>query len=173
MQTVQRTLRIQLRPSPEQVAAFVDTASQYANCFNEVAALGWGEGITNGVALHHHTYDGQRARFSLPSQLVCSARVKATEALKSASALSKKAVRENPGRLEKGKKPLVVGQPSMKRPTVRYDARSYSVKLLEGETSLATVQGRQHLKFILPAFYREYASWKTASADLFCDRQGK
>jgi len=104
---------------------------------------------------------------------VCSARVKATESLKSAFALSKKAARENPKRAEQGKKLLKVGQPSMKRPTIRYDARSYNVKLTEGKVSLATIRGRQHLAFKLPAYYRDYATWNTASADLFCDRQGK
>lgn len=173
MQIAQRTLRIQLRPTPEQKTVFLETAGQYALCFNEVAALGWEEHLSNGVELHQRTYATQRERFSLPSQLVCSARVKATESLKSAFALLKKAMRENPRREEQGKKPLRVGQPTMKRPTIRYDARSYGVKLAEGKVSLATTQGRQHLVFRLPAYYSGYATWNTASADLFCDRQGK
>lgn len=173
MQTVQRTLRIQLRPTPEQATVFLETAGQYAACFNEVAQLGWRERLSNGVELHKRTYQGQRERYALPSQLVCSARVKATESLKSAFALLKKANRENPKRQEQGKKPLNVGQPIMKRPTIRYDARSYGLKLAEGKVSLATVRGRQHLTFKLPVYYRDYATWNTASADLFCDRQGQ
>lgn len=173
MPTAQRTLRIQLRPRPDQAKAFLATAGQYAECFNEVTALGWKEKLSNGVELHKRTYLSQRERFSLPSQLVCSARVKATESLKSAFALSKKATRENKSREKQGKKPLMVGQPSMKRPTIRYDVRSYSIKLLQGKVSLATTTGRQHLAFSLPAFYQGYATWNTASADLFQDRQGK
>lgn len=40
MQTIQRTLRIQLHPTPEQAVVLMETASQYAACFNEVAELG-------------------------------------------------------------------------------------------------------------------------------------
>lgn len=123
--------------------------------------------------MHKLTYASQRERYGLPSQLVCSARVKATEALKSAFALQKKAMRENPKREEQGKKPLNVRQPTMRRPTIRYDARSYGVKLMDGKVSLATTQGRQHLTFKLPTYYGGYATWSTASADLFRDRQGK
>ncbi|MBB6099687.1 hypothetical protein HNR42_003145 [Deinobacterium chartae] len=118
------------------------TAGQYTSCFNEIAALRQEARRSNGVELHKRTGARQRERFALPSQRVRSARVKAIGFLKSAFALEKKAARENPKREEHGKKPLKVGQASIKRPTVRYDAGSYGIQLLDGKVSPANLQGR-------------------------------
>ncbi len=54
---------------------------------------------------------------------------------------------------------------------VRYDARSYWVKLSEGEASLATNCGRVKVAFNLPECYRQYLSWQTCSADLCYDKR--
>ena len=67
-----------------------DTSHHFTAVFNAVCALGWREQITNGVHLHHATYYPLRAEHpTLVSDLVVQARVKATEAVKSALVLRK------------------------------------------------------------------------------------
>src|SRR5712691_12902811 len=78
-----RTMRIQLKPTPEQANLLQQTMQEYTACFNDVCQLADAEKISNGVELHKLTYATHRATTHLPSQLVCAARVKATEAIKS------------------------------------------------------------------------------------------
>ena len=52
---------------------------------------------------------------------------------------------------------------------MRYDARSYWVKLSEGMASLATVAGRVCVRFNVCGYYRRYLDWKPCSADLCFD----
>ena len=60
--------------------------------FNAVCAVGWEQQITNGVKLHHATYYPLKADYpALVSDLLVQARVKATEAVKSAFALQRNA----------------------------------------------------------------------------------
>ncbi|MBN4005876.1 hypothetical protein [Nostoc sp. LPT] len=89
------------------------TIEQYTWSFNAVCKYGWENNLANGVELHKATYYDHRAITGLPSQLVCAARVKATEALKSVYSLKKK-----------GK---TVSCPTSKRCPIRYDARSYTI----------------------------------------------
>jgi hypothetical protein len=63
------------------------TVVAYTSAFNHVVSVSWNENDFNGVSLHYKTY--QTARKSLPSQLCCSARNKALEAVKSVRALQK------------------------------------------------------------------------------------
>lgn len=124
---MQRTIRLKLATTPEQDEALHDTLDGVRGCFNHVCEYGWREDEKNGVTLHKATYYPLREAYpKLPSQLVVSARVKATEALKSAFALRRKKRK--------------VGCPRMGRGSIRYDARSY--RMLPGETSLATAHGR-------------------------------
>lgn len=109
---IQRTIRIRLRPEPVTATVLDQTITAYTWSFNAVASHGWQAGIVNGVELHKATYYAHRAQTGLAAQLTCAARVKATEALKSAKALAKK-----------GK---TVRCPRSKACPVRYDARSYS-----------------------------------------------
>ena len=105
------------------------TLSASRSCFNAVAALGWERREKNGVVLHRATYtDLRKAYPELPSQLVISARMKATEALRSAFALQKR-----------GKN---VSGPHGERGMARYDARSFRVEMDKGIVGLATVAGR-------------------------------
>jgi putative transposase len=138
-----RTLCIRLQVTAEQDAILSATLSASRDCFNAVAALGWKRHEKNGITLHHATYGGLRkAHPNLPSQLVVSARMKATEALKSAFALQKK-----------GKK---VSAPHWERGTARYDARSFRVEREKGVVGLSTVAGR--LKLPLTA-HRQAEKW--------------
>jgi IS605 OrfB family transposase len=108
---------------------------QHTACFNAVAAHGWAHGEKNGVRLHHATYYGLRERFpSLPSQLVVAARVRATEAVKSALA-----------RKKKGRK---VSCPTATLVPIRYDARASSLKSQQGIVSLSSVAGRLKVPFV-------------------------
>ncbi|RYX82353.1 transposase [bacterium] len=157
---MQRTIRLELHPTKEQADVLFQTLEQHTACFNAVAAHGWQEGIKNGVQLHKDTYSQLRERFPrLPSQLVCAARVKATEAVASALALTK------------GKK---VSGPKSKNCPIRYDARSYRVLREEQLVSLATLAGRQKVAFGLYDHARKAmeSALSFHSADVIC-RDGR
>ncbi|GHO50885.1 hypothetical protein [Ktedonospora formicarum] len=110
------------------------------------------------MELHKRTYSDLRAQYPhLPAQLVCAARVKATEAMKSALA-----------RLNKGRKTRA---PRSRLCPLRYDARSSWVKWETLTCSLATIAGRVHLSFAVPAHAHTYLGGKVCSTDL-CFRQG-
>src|SRR5215217_7537431 len=68
----------------------VTTAQQFTTVCNHVCAHGWTNRISNGVTLHHDTYYPTKSLApDLVSDLVVQARVKATEALRSAFALQR------------------------------------------------------------------------------------
>ncbi|NJM67093.1 MAG: IS200/IS605 family element transposase accessory protein TnpB [Acaryochloris sp. RU_4_1] len=157
---MQRTIRIQLQPDIETAKVLSQTIEQYTWSFNAVCKHGWENDLANGVELHKATYYDHRAITGLPSQLVCAARVKATEALKSAKSLKKK-----------GK---TVSFPASKRCPIRYDARSYTVFWFDrSELSILSIKGRVKLTFEIAEYYRQYLNWKNTSADLLQDRKGR
>lgn len=164
---MQRTVRLRLRPDAETAALFAETVALYTSSFNVVAAAGWTAGIANGVELHKATYYPERARTELPAQLVCAARVKATEALKSAKALAAKETKRPEDKRH------LPAMPQSEHCPIRYDARSYRVDLAAGTASLLTTEGRKVVTFRLSPYHRRYADWRTASADLFRDHQGR
>jgi putative transposase len=148
---MQRTIRFPLLPTLEQESALFETIQQYTACFNTVATYAWEKGEKNGVELHKTTYYPLRADYlQLPAQLVISARVKATEAVKSALTWKVKREREYPKKFAKA---IARGQtaptfkpmhcPQSTNCAIRYDQRSYRV--FGDCVSLATIQGRQVL----------------------------
>ena len=150
---MQLCIVVKLHTTPPQHAALCETLRQSTACFNAVCRQGWEQNERNGVRLHHATYKRLRERYdTLPSQLVVSARMKATEALKSVE--------------ERRKQGRVVSCPQSQLCPVRYDARSYGVTLSQGTASLATVCGRVRVTFRLPQYCARYADWKPCSADL-------
>ncbi|MDX1935407.1 MAG: transposase [Capsulimonadales bacterium] len=152
------TLRLKLHTDDATKAALLDTLRQSTACVNAVCRYGWDNRERNGTRLHHATYKTLRADYpSLPSQLVVSARRKATEALKSTE--------------ERRKQGKAVSCPQSTLCPIRYDARSYWVKLSEGVASLATSAGRVGVSFRLCQHYQRYAECLTASADLCYDRK--
>jgi len=153
------TLKLRIRPDPEQSGILKRTLCLYTESFNRVSRIGWKKRRINGVELHHDTYYAERETTGLPSQLVCSARVKATEALVSGRVLKKK-----------GRK---VSCPTSKCCAVHYDARSSLIKLVEGTASLASLGGRQHVTFVVPQHHQSRINWKVCSADLRIDRKGR
>ncbi len=162
-----RTVRIRLRPDLATAALFEQTVQAYTSSFNEVARVGWGAGIANGVELHKATYYPERARTGLPAQLVCAARVKATEALKSAKALRTKELKKPADKQHLPALPQSAWCP------IRYDVHSYRVDLAAGHGTLLTLHGRRPIHFTLTAYTRQYSDWTVTSADLVRDRRGR
>jgi IS605 OrfB family transposase len=175
-----RTVIVTLETSPAQALILQRTLSESTECFNAVCQQGFESHCQNGVTLHKATYYPLRAQFpDLPSQLVCAARVKATEAVKSALTWQKKHVARQVQLVKRaatrGWSPPVfrpIKCPHSKLAPVRYDARSFWVKW-EGLTcSLATVEGRLKLGFVVPKHAQQYIGGQVCSADL-CFRQGR
>jgi putative transposase len=175
-----RTLVLPLNPTPEQAKVLKETLEQHTACFNAVARLGWITEQRNGVELHKQTYYDLRATYpDLPAQLVCAARVKATEAVKSALTWRKKRVEAYQKKVAKAKKQgkpaprfKPVKMPQSPMCAIRYDARSYWVKWETGTASLATIAGRMELGFTVPLHLQQYVGYQTCSADL-CYRKGR
>ncbi len=156
---MQRTIRIQLQPNIETAKVLSQTIEQYTWSFNAVCKHGWENDLVNGVELHKATYYNHRTITGLPSQLVCAARVKATEALKSVKTLKKK-----------GK---TVKCPTSKRCPIRYDARSYTIWFDRCDVTILSINGRVKLGFEVAEYYRQYLKWKNTSADLLQDQKGR
>lgn len=156
---IQRTIKLRLRPTPEQASVLIQAIQAYTDSFNQVSAYGWTHKVFNGIELHKATYLTQRELFDLPSQLAISARMKATEALVSAKAL-----------LRKGKK---ANQPQSLRCPIRYDQRSYGLWFDRNEVSLLTLVGRLRITFTIAKHYQQYKTWQRCSADVIQDRKGR
>ena len=175
-----RTMIVQLSPTPEQAHILKATLEQHTACFNAVAHEGFTTACSNGVELHKRTYYPLRAQYpDLPAQLVCAARVKATEAVKSALTWKTKKEQAYPKKVEKAKKqgkPIPafkpVRCPHSEIGCIRYDQRSYWVKWETLTCSLATVSGRMQLPFTVPAHLAQYIGHRTCSAEL-CYRKGR
>jgi IS605 OrfB family transposase len=115
----------------------------------------------------------------LPSQLVCAARVKATEAVKSALTWKAKKEKEYPKKVAKAQKqgrPVPrfkpVQAPHSEIASIRYDVRSYWVKWNLNRCSLATTNGRMEFDFTVPQHLLQYVGYQPRSADL-CYRRGR
>lgn len=152
---MQRTIVVQLEPSLMQATLLTDVCQQFTAVFNAVAAYGWERHEKNGVRLHHALYYPLREAYpALVSDLHVQARVKATEAVKSALALQKT------GR--------TVHQPHSDACPPRYNQNSYKVNW-ESRTvrlSTTTAAGRQTIRFALPVYAEKYAGYDTDTADL-------
>lgn len=175
-----RTITVQLTPTLEQAKVLKQTLEQHTACFNEVAREGFTSQCSNGVELHKRTYYPLRAQYpDLPAQLVCAARVKSTEAVKSAltwKAKQEKAYAKKVEKATKQGKPIApfkpVRCPHSELTCIRYDQRSYWVKWETNTCSLATVNGRVELPFTVATHLMQYVGYKTCSADL-CYRKGR
>ena len=153
------TIRLRVWADDGAVSVLRETIAQYTVSFNRVCAVGWDMPRLNGVELHHETYAAERFATDLPAQLVCSARVKATDAIESCRA-----------RARKGRK---VSCPRSRSAAIRYDARSAKVRLSEGYATLATVSGRQHVSLSIPPCHVERVGLPVRSSDLCVDRKGR
>ena len=154
-----RTIILRLQPNREQAPLLQQTLHEHTDCFHAVAQEGFTTSCSNGVELHKRTSYPLRATYpDLPAQLVCTARVKATEAVKSA--------------LDRRKKGRKARPPRARLCPIRYDQRSSWVKWETRTCSLATTDGRVELPFVVPPYATRYIGGKVCSADL-CYRQGR
>ena len=150
---MQRTIRIQLDPSPAQAEALAETSRQFTQAFNHVCRYGWQQRLTNGVKLHHETYYGMRDLLpALPTNLLIQARVKATEAIKSALTLQRT-----------GRK---VGMPQSRACPPRYNERTYCVDWESRTVRMSLVGGRQTIRFSIQDYAAKYAGYLVDTADL-------
>ncbi|MGC9007424.1 MAG: helix-turn-helix domain-containing protein, partial [Sulfurihydrogenibium sp.] len=76
---LQRTIKLVIKPTEEQKQILLETLEQYKYAYNYVCKVGWEVQIWNGVKLHKLTYYNIRSKTSLPSQLIISARMVASE----------------------------------------------------------------------------------------------
>jgi IS605 OrfB family transposase len=147
-----------LHPTPEQAKSLSETLTQFTVAFNEVCAYGWQHSEKNGVRLHHAMYYATKETCpGLVSDLLIQARVKATEALK--SAFDRKA---------KGRK---VHQPRSRFCPARYNEKTYTLHWDAHSVRLSTSTGKQSIPFTVPAYSVKYQDYKIATADL-CYRKG-
>lgn len=138
-----RTVRLLLKPNPEQHQALSETLEMFTTCFNHVNEVGWQAEEKNGVKLHHATYYPLKERFPrLVSDLHIQARMKATEALKSAFK-----------RRSQGKK---TSQPRSRLCPARYNAHTLRVDWIKGEVNLSSVAGRLKMSFTAPKYAAKY-----------------
>ena len=150
---MQRTVRLKLQPTPDQAEALVGTTAQFTTAFNDVCAYGWHHTEKNGVQLHHATYYSEKAACpGLVSDLVIQARVKATEALKSAFARQKAAHQ--------------VSCPRATNCPPRYNVHTYTLVWETQTVRLSTVAGRMTIPFTAPAYAAKYAGVPVDTADL-------
>lgn len=154
-----RTVRLRLDPTPAQSALLEETARQFTVAFNLVCLAGWRAGEKNGVRLHHATYrESKQAAPGLVSDLHIQARVKATEAVKSAL------TRVKQGRTTSC--PRAVACPP------RYNLHTYQLDWAAGAVQLSTTGGRQFIPFRVHAQAARFAGHPVSTADLIRTQHG-
>jgi putative transposase len=174
-----RTVTLQLHPTPEQAVALQETLRQFTEAFNAVCTYGWQHGEKNGVKLHHGTYRSTKEACSgLVSDLLIQARVKATEALKSAFTWKAKHEASYPKNVAKA---LKQGKPAPKfKPVtcphslscaIRYNLHTYTLNWERYTVRLSTSAGKQSIPFTVPAYSAKYYGGTVCTADL-CYRKG-
>lgn len=149
-ETIIRTISIKLDVKGHE-AVLQETQKRFNAAASWIASVCWEEHITNTNTAHHRVYGETRSRFGLGAQLAICTRAKAVEAIKTAKTQ------------RKGTCPHFGP-----RGSVRYDARSYSLKSLD-RVSLLTTQGRILCRMILGK--RQHAmlvdqDWTIGGADL-------
>lgn len=150
---MQRTIRLLMQPTPEQAEAFEETSRQFTAVFNAVCAYGWRECERNGVRLHHALYRPLKGEYpALVSDLHIQARVKATEAVRSALAL-----------LKAGGK---VSQPRSAACPPRYNRHTFKLDWQAQMVTLSTTSGRLRLPFTVLPPAQKYVGGEVDTADL-------
>jgi putative transposase len=169
-----RTVKIQLRPTSEQAQALKETLEQFTSAFNAVCAYGWHHQEKNGVRLHHGTYYQTKEQWSaLVSDLLIQARVKATEALKSAFTWKQKHEQSYPKKVVKAQKqgktlPVFkpVHCPQSQACPARYNEHTSTLNWATQTVRLSTVAGKQSMAFTVAPYSVKYAGGTVCTADL-------
>lgn len=150
---MQRTVRLPLSLTVEQAGTLSETCRQFTEAFNAVCAVAWDADEKNGVRLHHLAYRAFKERLpDLVSDLHIQARVKATEAIRSAFA-----------RKKQGRK-TSCPQSSLCPP--RYNVHTFKVDWAMRTARLSTVAGRITVPFALPEVFAWATEGKVCTADL-------
>jgi putative transposase len=150
---MQRTIRLELTPSPAQADALTETSRLFTAAFNRFVELGWEAGVSNATKLHYLAYYPVRSELpTLQSNLINTARAKAAEAIKSAFALRK---------LD-----LKVGMPVSDACPPRYNERTYTVDWESQTVRMSTTGGRQTIRFGVPDYNAAYTGYPVDTADL-------
>src|SRR5215469_235487 len=155
-----RTIRVHLHPTEEQAKLLTETLKQFTSVFNVVCAYGWNNNEKNGVKLHHATYYQMREQFPLlNANVLIQARIKATEAVKSAFTWKAKKEAAYPKKVAKAKKqgrPIPKFQPvkcpQSKSCPVRYNERTYGLSWEKQTVNLSTITGRVVVPFTVPHY---------------------
>src|SRR6266498_1823012 len=151
---MQRTIRIQLQPSPAQADALAETSRQFTAAFNQFVDLGWSNSVSNATKLHFLAYYPVRDTLpALNSNLTNTARAKAAEALRSAFTL-----RLDPKR--------TVSMPRSNACPPRYNLHTYRVDWESQTVRMSLVGGRQTIRFALRDDAQKYAGYPVDTADL-------
>lgn len=176
-----RTIKLDLKVSPQNEAVLNNTISSYTDCFNHISAEGWSHNTSNKLNLHKQLYYTLKdTYFPKCSQLVISCLSKSSEALKSAFSLRSKRLNQLESNKNKSKNYKIgkdISCPHSKCQSIRYDARSMSITLKSKSLSLLTLNGRIDLYFTCNKYYSKYLdnelflqdfkhNWKFGSADL-------
>jgi len=150
---MRRTVRLLLNPTSEQASALLETSRQFTDAFNAVCGSAWIADERNGVRLHHLTYRTLKERLpDLVSDLHIQARVKATEAIKSAFA-----------RRKQGRK---TSCPHSASCPPRYNIHTFKIDWQAASAKLSTTAGRITVPFHLPAVFAWATEGKVGTADL-------
>jgi putative transposase len=151
---MQRTIRVQLQPSPAQVIALAETSRQFTAAFNLFVDLGWRAGVANTTKLHFLAYYPVREALpNLNSNLTNTARAKAAEALRSAFTLRKNRDHK-------------VSMPRSDACPPRYNIHTYRVDWQSQTVRLSLIGGRQTIRFRVPDYAAKYAGYGVDTADL-------
>lgn len=156
---MQRTVRILLNTTADQAESLTETSRLFTEAFNAVCAVGWDANEKNGVELHRLTYRDLKTRLpSLVSDLHIQARVKATEAIKSAFTRRKHG--------HKTSCPRSTSCPP------RYNVHTFKIHWAAATATLSTTAGRIVVPFTLPTVFDWAKSGKVCTADLV-ERHGR
>jgi putative transposase len=137
----------------------METSRQFTAVFNAVCMYGWQRKEKNGIELHRALYYSLKAEYpALVSDLHVQARVKATEAIKSALALQKA-----------GRK---VALPQADACPPRYNVHTYRVDWESQTVRMSLIGGRQTIRFSLLNYAQKYAGYPVDTADLI-ERDGR
>jgi putative transposase len=156
---MQRTIRVELTPSPAQADSLAQTSRLFTAAFNRFVELGWQEGVSNATQLHYLAYYTVRSLLpSLNSNLINTARAKAAEAIKSAFALQKRK--------------RTVSMPASNACPPRYNLHTYRVDWESQTVRMSLIGERQTIRFTVPDYSAKYAGYPTDTADLI-ERDGR
>ncbi len=150
---MKRAVSLQLFVPSDQGAALTETIMQFTAVFNAVCMYGWQHRIRNGVTLHHRLYRSLKTQYpTLVSSLHIQARVKATEALKSA--------------LTRRLRGRSVSCPQSRACPPRHNRHTFTVKRSERTVRLSTTAGRLTFSFRIGPHAARYTAGRICTADL-------